>query len=85
LAELQIGTLPRGTEATLAQAEWFLSIRKTTIAEFFALRWLPEMGAYVVGLLARVFFDSFIGALSGIFSGRLLGGLSEALGIPMLL
>jgi hypothetical protein len=24
------GTLPRGTEATLAQAEWFLSIRKTT-------------------------------------------------------
>jgi hypothetical protein len=24
-------TLPRGTKATLAQAEWFLSIRKTTI------------------------------------------------------
>jgi hypothetical protein len=31
LAGLQIGTLPRGTEATLAQAEWFLSIRKNTI------------------------------------------------------
>jgi hypothetical protein len=31
LAGLQIGTLPRGIEATLAQAEWFLSIRKTTV------------------------------------------------------
>jgi hypothetical protein len=48
LAGLQVRSLPRGTEATLAKAEWVLSIRKTTISEINRPAQKSEETAYLL-------------------------------------